>query len=144
MKMPTPRITILNKEVISIQKEQDAMFLRNRVSEYATKIKMGLVNQTKLLTASSELVRNMLRYGGGGQVLCEVVSESILQTGIRLTFADKGPGIKDIDTAMKDGFSTGKSLGLGLPGARRLVNHFEISSKPGKGTTVIILKWKNG
>ncbi|HTL10727.1 MAG TPA: anti-sigma regulatory factor [Chitinophagaceae bacterium] len=137
-------MTILNKETINIQKEQDAVFLRNRVTEYAVKIKMGLVNQTKLLTAASELVRNMLRYGGGGQVLCEVVSASLLQTGIRLTFSDKGPGIKDIDAAMKDGFSTGKSLGLGLPGTKRLVNQFEITSRPGKGTTIMILKWKNG
>ncbi len=137
-------MTILNKETITISKEQDTVFLRNRVTEYAQKIKMGLVNQTKLLTAASELVRNMLRYGGGGVVLCEVVSASVLQIGIRLTFADKGPGIKDIEKAMQDGFSTGKSLGLGLPGAKRLVNQFEITSKNGKGTTVMILKWKNG
>jgi serine/threonine-protein kinase RsbT len=144
MKWVSMSITILNKEALTIQKEQDAVFLRNRVTEYAVKIKMGLVNQTKLLTAASELVRNMLRYGGGGQVICEVVTLSILQTGIRLTFIDKGPGIKDIDAAMKDGFSTGKSLGLGLPGTKRLVNEFSISSKIGKGTTVTILKWKNG
>jgi len=144
MNLATIHMTILNKETINIQKEQDAVFLRNRVTEYAVKIKMGLVNQTKLLTAASELVRNMLRYGGGGQVLCEVVSASLLQTGIRLTFSDKGPGIKDIDAAMKDGFSTGKSLGLGLPGTKRLVNQFEITSRPGKGTTITILKWKNG
>lgn len=137
-------MTVLNKETIKIEKELDAVFLRNRVTEYAVKIKMGLVNQTKLLTAASELVRNMIRYGGGGHVLCEVVSESVLQTGIRLTFIDKGPGIKDITAAMKDGFSTGKSLGLGLPGAKRLVNKFEINSQPGKGTSVMILKWKNG
>ena len=144
MKWVSMSITILNKEALTIQKEQDAVFLRNRVTEYAVKIKMGLVNQTKLLTAASELVRNMLRYGGGGQVICEVVTLSILQTGIRPTFIDKGPGIKDIDAAMKDGFSTGKSLGLGLPGTKRLVNEFSISSKIGKGTTVTILKWKNG
>jgi serine/threonine-protein kinase RsbT len=105
---------------------------------------MGLVNQTKLLTAASELVRNMIRYAGGGEVFCEVVSASLLQTGIRLTFIDKGPGIKNIEQAMKDGFSTGKSLGVGLPGAKRLVNSFEISSVLGKGTKVSILKWKNG
>ena len=134
----------LNKETILIKTEQDAVFLRNRVTEYANKIKMGLVNQTKLLTAASELVRNMIRYAGGGEVLCEVVSESILQTGIRLTFIDKGPGIKNVEMAMKDGFSTGKSLGIGLPGARRLVNVFDISSEMGKGTKVSILKWKNG
>ena len=135
---------VINSETIQIKTEQDTVFLRNRVAEYAGKIKMGLVNQTKLLTASSELVRNMLRYGGGGTVLCEVVSQSVLQKGIRLTFTDKGPGIADITAAMKDGFSTGKSLGLGLPGARRLVNLFEISSQVGAGTKVMILKWING
>lgn len=134
----------INKESIPIKTEQDAVFLRNRVTEYAVKIKMGLVNQTKLLTAASELVRNMLRYAGGGQVICEIVSVSVLQTGIKLTFIDRGPGIKDIDAAMKDGFSTGKSLGIGLPGAKRLVNQFEIKSQVGKGTSVSILKWKNG
>src|SRR6478672_5758538 len=108
----------INKETIPVNTEQDTVFLRNRVSEYAKKIQMGLVNQTKLLTAASELVRNMLRYGGGGNVLCEVITSGALQTGIRLTFSDTGPGIKDVAAAMKDGFSTGKSLGLGLPGAR--------------------------
>ena len=135
---------ILNKETIKIETEQDAVFLRKRVTEYAAKIRMGLVNQTKLLTAASELVRNMLRYAGKGHVLCEVISLSILQTGIRLTFIDKGPGIKNVDDAMKDGFSTGKSLGVGLPGAKRLVNEFTIKSQVGKGTSVSILKWKNG
>ena len=135
---------VLNSETIRIKTEQDTVFLRNRVAEYAGKIKMGLVNQTKLLTASSELVRNMLRYAGGGSVLCEVVSQSLLQKGIRLTFMDQGPGISDVSQAMKDGFSTGKSLGLGLPGAKRLVNLFEISSEVGKGTKIMILKWING
>ena len=135
---------VLNSETIRIKTDQDTVFLRNRVAEYAGKIKMGLVNQTKLLTASSELVRNMLRYAGGGIVLCEVVSQSILQKGIRLTFMDRGPGIANVAEAMKDGFSTGKSLGLGLPGAKRLVNLFEISSQVGAGTKIMILKWING
>ena len=135
---------VLNKETIKIETEQDAVFLRKRVTEYAAKIRMGLVNQTKLLTAASELVRNMLRYAGKGHVLCEVISLSILQTGIRLTFIDKGPGIKNVEEAMKDGFSTGKSLGVGLPGAKRLVNEFTIKRQVGKGTSVSILKWKNG
>ena len=135
---------ILNKETIAIKTEQDAVFLRNRVTEYAKKIQMGLVNQTKLLTAASEIVRNMLRYAGKGEVVCEVLSVSILQTGIRLTFIDKGPGIKDISLAMKDGFSSGKSLGIGLPGAKRLVSVFDITSQVGKGTRVTITKWKNG
>ena len=135
---------ILNKEIIPIEKEHDMVYMRNRVSQYADKIQMGLVNKTKLLTAASELVRNMLNYAGKGKVLCEVISASALQSGIRLTFTDKGPGIKDIGLAMKDGYTTGKTLGLGLPGAKRLVNIFEIQSQPGKGTTVVITKWKNG
>ena len=126
-----------------IQKEQDVVPFRNRVKEYATKIGMSLVNQTKLITAASELVRNMLKYGGGGSTLIEVVSRG-RENGIRLTFADTGPGIKDISLAMKDGYSTGKSLGLGLPGAKRLVSDFDIKSTAGKGTTVTIIKWKNG
>jgi serine/threonine-protein kinase RsbT len=137
-------VIVLNSETIRIKTEQDTVFLRNRVAEYAARIKMGLVNQTKLLTASSELVRNMLRYAGGGSVLCEVVSQSVLQKGIRLTFIDQGPGIADVSQAMKDGFSTGKSLGLGLPGAKRLVNLFEITSQVGEGTKIMILKWING
>lgn len=135
---------MINSETIVIKTDQDTVFLRNRVAEYAGKIKMGLVNQTKLLTATSELVRNMLRYAGGGSVLCEVVSQSVLQKGIRLTFVDRGPGIPNISDAMKDGYSTGKSLGLGLPGAKRLVNLFEIKSEVGQGTRIMILKWING
>lgn len=136
-------VTTLNKEVIAVIKEQDVVLLRNRVREYAVKTGMGLVNQTKLITATSELVRNMLRYANGGNVLIEVVSQG-RENGIRLTFTDKGPGIQDIKAAMKDGFSTGKSLGLGLPGAKRLVSEFDIKSEVGEGTTVIITKWKNG
>ncbi len=134
---------VLNKDTMIIQKEQDVVPFRNRVREYAVKIGMSLVNQTKLITAASELVRNMLKYAGGGNALIEVVSEG-RNSGIRLTFFDKGPGIKDIGLAMKDGYSSGKSLGLGLPGTKRLVNEFDIKSKVGEGTTVSILKWKNG
>jgi len=126
-----------------IEKEQDVVPFRSRVKEFAVKIGMGLVNQTKLITAASELVRNMLKYGGGGTVLIEAITEG-RENGIRLTFQDKGPGIKDITMAMKDGFTTGKSLGVGLPGAKRLVNVFEIKSIVGEGTTVSIIKWKNG
>lgn len=128
---------------MTVIKEQDVVLFRNRVKEYAVKIKMGIVNQTKLITAASELARNMLKYANGGSVLLEAVTEG-RETGIRLSFVDKGPGIKDISLAMKDGYSTGKSLGLGLPGAKRLVNEFDIKSIIGTGTTVIITKWKNG
>lgn len=126
-----------------VAKDQDVVPFRNRVKEVAVKIKMGLVNQTKLITAASELVRNMLKYAGGGEILIEVVSKG-RENGVRLTFKDKGPGISDIALAMKDGFSTGKSLGLGLPGAKRLVSDFDIRSEQGKGTTVTIIKWMNG
>jgi serine/threonine-protein kinase RsbT len=135
--------TVLNKDSMKIEKEQDVVPFRNRVKEYAVKIGMSLVNQTKLITAASELVRNMLKYAGGGIVLIEVISQ-VRDTGIRLTFQDKGPGIKDIALAMKDGYSSGKSLGIGLPGTKRLVNEFDIKSIVGEGTTVSIIKWKNG
>lgn len=134
---------VLNKDAMKIEKEQDVVPFRNRVKEYAVKIGMSLVNQTKLITAASELVRNMLKYAGGGIACIEVIGEG-RNSGIKLLFEDKGPGINDIPLAMKDGYSTGKSLGLGLPGAKRLVNEFDIKSKPGEGTTVSILKWKNG
>ncbi len=134
---------VLNKDNMRIEKEQDVVPFRNRVKEQAVKIGMSLVNQTKLITAASELVRNMLKYGGGGLVVIEVITQG-RDNGIRLTFSDKGPGIKDVPLAMKDGFSTGKSLGLGLPGAKRLVNEFDIKSIVGEGTTVSIIKWKNG
>ncbi len=126
-----------------IEKEQDVVPFRNRVKEHAVKIGMSLLNQTKLITAASELVRNMLKYGGGGVAIIEVISQG-RDNGIRLIFQDQGPGIKDIPQAMKDGFSTGKSLGLGLPGTKRLVSEFDIKSKEGEGTTVTIIKWKNG
>jgi serine/threonine-protein kinase RsbT len=133
----------LNKDVMTIVKEQDVIPFRNRVKEYATKIGMSLVNQTKLITAASELVRNMLKYAKGGKVQIEVVSKG-RENGLRLVFEDTGPGISDVNLALKDGYSTGKSLGLGLPGARRLVSEFDLRSTVGKGTTVTVIKWKNG
>jgi serine/threonine-protein kinase RsbT len=133
----------LNKEAMSIAREVDVIPFRNRLKEYAVKIGMSLVNQTKIITAASEIARNMLKYAGGGKVIIEVVSKG-RENGIRLIFRDEGPGIPDIKKAMIDGFSTGKSLGLGLPGTKRLVSEFDIQSEVGKGTTVTITKWKNG
>lgn len=133
----------LNKETLKVMKEQDGVLLRNRVKEVAVRIKMGLVNQTRLITAASELLRNMLRYANGGECIVEIVTSG-RNNGVRLTFIDKGPGIADIALAMKDGYSTGKSLGMGLPGSKRLVNEFEIKSIIGEGTTVTIIKWVNG
>ncbi|MCW3075799.1 MAG: anti-sigma regulatory factor [Bacteroidetes bacterium] len=128
---------------MSIIKEHDVVPFRNRVKEYAVKIGMSLLNQTKLITGASELVRNMLKYGGGGTVKIEVLSRT-RDSGIRLTFEDKGPGIPDVKKAMLDGFTTGNSMGLGLPGTKRLMNEFDIQSEVGKGTTITIIKWKNG
>ena len=133
----------LNKEMMTIVREIDVIPFRNRLKEYAVKIGMGLVNQTKIITAASELARNMLKYADGGRVTIEVITKG-RENGIRLTFKDEGPGIPDIGLAMKDGWSTAKSLGLGLPGTKRLVSEFDIKSEVGKGTTVTVIKWKNG
>src|ERR1044071_6355464 len=124
---------ILNKDKMSIMREQDVVPFRNRVKEYAVRIGMSLVNQTKLITGASELVRNMLKYAKGGVVHIEVLGRG-RESGIRLIFTDEGPGIANIQQAMQDGFTTGKSLGLGLPGTRRLMSEFDIQSTPGKGT----------
>jgi serine/threonine-protein kinase RsbT len=121
---------ILNKETMSVLREIDVIPMRNRLKECATKIGM-------------KLARNMLKYANGGQVLIEVISKG-RENGLRLTFIDQGPGIANVELAMKDGFSTGRSLGLGLPGTKRLVSEFAIDSKVGQGTTVTITKWKNG
>ena len=134
---------LLTRDTMIVLRDQDVVLYKNRVKANAEKIKMGLLNQTKLLTAASEMVRNMLRYGNGGQTIIEIVSRG-LNNGIRLTFKDEGPGIADIPQAMMDGFSTGKSLGLGLPGTKRLVNEFDIKSEPGVGTIVTLIKWANG
>jgi len=128
---------------MQLVREKDVIPFRNRLKEMATKIGMGILNQTKLITAASELARNMLKYAQGGIVNIEVVSKG-RENGIRLVFSDNGPGIADIKLAMKDGFSSGKSLGLGLPGTKRLVSEFNIESEVGKGTTVTVIKWKNG
>lgn len=133
----------LSKESFNIGKEQDVILFRNRLKEAGTRINMTLLNQTKLITAASELLRNMLKFAGGGKATIEIVSAE-RKTGIKVTFVDEGPGIADIQKAMKDGYSTANSLGLGLPGAKRLVNEFNIKSIIGKGTSVSIIRWKNG
>jgi serine/threonine-protein kinase RsbT len=136
-------ISAISKQSMLIQKDQDVVPFRNRVQDCAVKLKMGIVNRTKLITAASELVRNMLKYGRGGKVIIETVTKRS-QTGVRLIFIDEGPGIADVSLAMTDGYSTGKSLGLGLPGTKRLVNEFEIESQVGVGTKISIIKWCNG
>lgn len=116
--------------------------VRQKCRAWAVELGLNLVDQTKLVTAASELGRNTLIHGGGGTVLLERIQEGVRQ-GLRLTFNDQGAGIRDIERAMQDGFTTGTGLGLGLGGAKRLVNEFSIQSEPGKGTQVSIARWKN-
>jgi serine/threonine-protein kinase RsbT len=120
---------------------EDIVRMRQVVREQSNVLGFGLVDQTKLVTAASELGRNTIVYGGGGEVSVELLVEGA-RKGLRLTFRDEGPGIADIELAMKDGYTTGTGLGLGLGGARRLCNEFSIDSRPGKGTRVTVTRWK--
>ena len=128
-------------ETVPVTSSEDVVRVRQKVREWAISLSFSLVDQTKLVTAASELARNTLNYGGGGLVYMESVTNSS-RSGLRLTFEDKGPGIPDIELALKDGYTTGGGLGLGLGGAKRLSNEFEIISQPGEGTRICITKWK--
>ena len=119
---------------------EDVVRLRQKVRERAIACGFSLVEQTKIVTAASELGRNTIQYGGGGQALICVVTHGG-RRGVRLEFADQGPGIADIELALTDGYTTGTGLGLGLSGARRLSDEFEIQSQPGQGTRVTIVRW---
>ncbi len=127
-------------EILDIRAPQDVVAVRQVVRARALELKFSLVNQTKVVTAASELARNTLVYGGGGQVRLESLDTGT-RRGVRLTFIDHGPGIPDIGRAMTDGYTTGNGLGLGLSGAKRLSDEFEITSAPGQGTTAVITKW---
>lgn len=134
--MNTPR-----PETVPILSDQDVVRVRHAVRACALTLGFGTVDQTKLVTAASELARNTLVYGGGGTVLLEVVHNGP-RAGLRLTFEDHGPGIADVALALTDGYTTGNGMGLGLSGSRRLVNEFDISSKVGEGTKVTIARWR--
>jgi serine/threonine-protein kinase RsbT len=121
--------------------DQDVVLCRQQVRKLAQALGLSLVDQTKLITAASELSRNAIVYGGGGEMRWEVVSNG-LRTGLRLTFEDRGPGIPDVGLALTDGWTSGKGLGMGLSGSRRLVNEFELHSVVGEGTRVTITRWK--
>jgi len=127
-------------ERIEIGTDQDVVRVRQLVRTVAVAVKLSLVDQTKLVTAASELARNTLVYGGGGSVEVDRVDNGRRQ-GIRIVFADRGPGIADLDLALTDGYTTGNGLGLGLSGARRLVDEFAIDTAVGRGTTVTVTKW---
>jgi serine/threonine-protein kinase RsbT len=126
---------------LPIQSGDDVVRVRQRVRVVAADSGLSLVDQTKLVTAASELARNALVYGGGGTARIEVVTSAVGRAGVRVGFSDDGPGIADVDLALTDGWTTGGGLGLGLSGARRLVDEFELTSKPGSGTSVVVIKW---
>jgi serine/threonine-protein kinase RsbT len=134
--MPTTKT-----ERLEIKASDDVVRVRQLTRTLAVEVGLSLVDQTKIITASSELARNTLDYGGGGAVTVEIV-EQAGRRGVRLAFEDNGPGIADIEQALKDGYTSGKGMGLGLGGAKRLCNEFHIASKPGEGTKVTIARWK--
>jgi serine/threonine-protein kinase RsbT len=128
-------------EEINIQSSADVVLVRQAVRQLAIELGFGLVDQTKIVTAASELARNTLDYGGGGTVRLETLQDNGRQ-GLRLTFEDQGPGIADVEMALRDGFTTGGGLGMGLGGSKRLANEFKIESVVGEGTRVSIVRWK--
>jgi serine/threonine-protein kinase RsbT len=128
-------------ETVDIHADEDVVLVRRMTRQWALELGFSLVDQTKIVTAASELARNTLIHGGGGTTRFEALHEGS-RRGLRLVFEDKGPGIPDVAQALRDGFTTGSGLGLGLGGARRLVNEFDIVSAPGQGTTVRITRWK--
>jgi serine/threonine-protein kinase RsbT len=132
---------VLKHENLPVKTESDVVLVRHQVRKWTQELGFSLVEQTKVVTAASELARNTLIHGGGGTALLEMLNDGI-RRGLRLTFEDKGPGIPDIELALKEGYTTGSGLGLGLPGSRRLMNEFDLVSRIGEGTRVTVIKWK--
>src|SRR5215467_8788547 len=128
-------------ETYPLTAPEHIVIVRQKVRQRAVELGFSLVDQTKIVTAASELARNTILHGGGGRAIIDVVSNGV-KRGLRLTFEDDGAGIADLELAMKDGYSTAGGLGLGLSGARRLSNEFDLQSAPGKGTRVVIARWK--
>ena len=133
-------VRVVREERFPIQSDADVVRVRQLTRELAIELGFRLVDQTKVVTAASELARNTLIHGGGGATRMEAIHDST-RRGLRLTFTDKGPGIADIAQALRDGYTTGSGLGLGLGGAKRLSNEFRIASTPGQGTEIIIARW---
>jgi serine/threonine-protein kinase RsbT len=132
---------VAKNDTLPVRSEGDVVQIRQTVRKWAGEIGFSLVDQTKVVTAASELARNVLVHGKGGSARLEAIHQNGRQ-GLRLTFEDQGPGIPDIELALRDGYTTGGGLGLGLGGSKRLMNEFVITSKVGEGTRVIITKWK--
>jgi serine/threonine-protein kinase RsbT len=133
-------MTVVSTENVPVASEPDVVAVRRRVREVSATLGFTLVDQTKVVTAASELARNTLIHGGGGKL--QIATLNGPRVGLRLTFEDQGRGIPDIQLALRDGFTTGSGLGLGLGGAKRLVNEFDISSEVGKGTRITVIRWK--
>ena len=133
-------MAVISTESVPVKTEPDVVAVRRRVREVCTQLGFSLVDQTKVVTAASELARNTIIYGGGGVMQMQTLNGP--RSGLRLSFEDNGPGIADIELALRDGFTTGSGLGLGLGGAKRLVSDFEIISRAGEGTKVTITRWK--
>lgn len=133
-------MVVQKQEMMLLQSTIDVSAARQKVRSWATELRFSIVDQTKIVTAASELARNTLIHGKGGKMIMEAL-EVDRKRGLRLTFEDKGPGIVNLEEALQDGFTTGGGLGLGLGGSKRLVNDFEISSKVGDGTRIIVTKW---
>lgn len=134
-------MAITRREVLPIRTGEDVVRVRHMVRQCAIELRFSLVDQTKVVTAASELARNTLDHGGGGTVTLETPSANG-RVGLRLVFEDKGPGIADIGLALKEGYTTGGGLGLGLPGARKLSSEFDVVSKVGEGTRITMVRWK--
>jgi serine/threonine-protein kinase RsbT len=132
---------ITKADAVPVRSEQDIVLARQHVRKIAQDIGFGIVDQTKIVTAASELARNTLVYGLGGEMRWETLQDGA-RRGLRLHFVDEGPGIEDVPRALTDGWTSGSGLGLGLSGAKRLVNEFEINTAPGQGTRVTITRWK--
>lgn len=133
--------TVTRETLFELRTDIDVAVARRGVRDWAAELGLSMLDLTKVVTAASELARNAVIHGGGGEMCLQVVSERERQ-GLRLTFRDNGPGIPEIDRAMQDGYTTGRGMGMGLPGARRLVNEFALSSTPSEGTCVTIIRWK--
>ena len=134
-------MSTIKRESMPLKNSNDVVLARQKVRQWAIDLRFSLVDQTKLVTAASELGRNALDHGGGGQMTIETLNSG-MRTGLRLTFTDQGPGIPDIERALKDGYTSGSGMGLGLGGSKRLVNEFSIQSEVGKGTEVTVVRWK--
>src|ERR1700727_3021799 len=133
--------TVSKTETLPIKDSSDVVFVRQRVRAWATRLSLSLVDQTKIVTAASELGRNTLEHGGGGELEIAEVTNGV-RKGIRLTFSDKGPGIEDVKQALSDGYTSKQGMGLGLGGSKRLMNEFDIKTAPGEGTTFTVIRWK--